>query len=81
MYNSTAWEISSEYGPVATDSPQAHQLVTMLGALGVAPFVTDFTTVVAPEFGIAGGFLEYENAQAFFQGSTTVVVTIPLKAF
>ncbi|GCA62770.1 hypothetical protein KIPB_005712, partial [Kipferlia bialata] len=78
MYNSTAWEVSSEYGPVAVDSPQSLQLLTMLGALGVAPFVTDFTTGHAPTFAIDGGFFGYDQAQAFFQGATTYVVTIPI---
>ncbi|GIQ84838.1 hypothetical protein KIPB_006409 [Kipferlia bialata] len=78
MYNSTAWEVSSEYGPVAVDSPQAHQLLAMLGAIGVAPFVTDMTTDNAPEWMITGDYYDYDNQETFFDGATTFVVAIPL---
>ncbi|GIQ91595.1 hypothetical protein KIPB_014932, partial [Kipferlia bialata] len=81
MYNSTSWEVSSGYGPVAVDGPQAFQLVSMLGALGIAPWVTQFTDGVAPYFAIEGDFLEYGKAQVFFQGATTVVATLPLRDY
>ncbi|GIQ81006.1 hypothetical protein KIPB_001898 [Kipferlia bialata] len=80
-YNSTAWAISSEYGDLHLDTPQSQQLLMMLSALGVAPFVSQFTHDDAPFFGIQGDFFEYDLAKAFFDGPTTLVATIPLKDY
>ncbi|GIQ81549.1 hypothetical protein KIPB_002524 [Kipferlia bialata] len=77
-FNLTGWEISSEYGPVDMTGPAAMQLEMYLSAFAVAPWMSEWTRVHAPNFGIGGDYYDWASMYPLLQAPGTIVYNVPL---
>ncbi|GIQ89953.1 hypothetical protein KIPB_012574, partial [Kipferlia bialata] len=77
-YNVTAWSVSSDFGPLSLDTPQALQLELMLAALGVVPYMNTWTETHAPYLPVKGSYYDWTGVYAMMQVPESVSFCIPM---
>ncbi|GIQ85148.1 hypothetical protein KIPB_006776 [Kipferlia bialata] len=77
-YNTTAWSMSSEFGPVDTTNPMAMQLEMMLSALAVVPYMNDWITRHGPYLDMKVSYLDWDNVYPMLQIPESISYCIPM---
>ncbi|GIQ89317.1 hypothetical protein KIPB_011753, partial [Kipferlia bialata] len=79
-FNSTAWPVSSEYGPVDTSGPAARQLQMMLSALAISPYMDTWMEGHSPFLGSSIDFVDWDATYPVLQAPESISFCMPLLA-
>ncbi|GIQ89318.1 hypothetical protein KIPB_011754, partial [Kipferlia bialata] len=77
-FNTTAWSVSSEYGPVDTSGPAARQLEMMLSALAIVPYMDTWVERHAPFLSVHVDFADWDATYPVLQAPESISFCTPL---